>query len=82
MGSKSPRAKTLWRASMKTTELTEILTAAQAMEFLQISRNTFYRLIQAGKIPYSLVGQRKRFSRRQLRAMVEGETIYQSCMPK
>lgn len=41
----------------------EILTAAEAMEFLRVPTTTFYRLLEQGYLPAFKVGRQWRFRR-------------------
>lgn len=50
----------------------EILTMAQAAEYLQVSVRTLQRMVAAGEIPGRQVGRQWRFEREQLRQWVRG----------
>ena len=49
-----------------------LLTFAEAMSYLRISRSTLYRLMQTGQLKGHKLGQQWRFWRSELRACVEG----------
>ena len=51
----------------------DILTLAQAAEYLQVSERTILRMLKDGKIPGRQVGSQWRFDREQLRAWVRGD---------
>ncbi len=51
----------------------DILTLAQAAEYLQVSERTILRMLKEGKIPGRQVGSQWRFDREQLRGWVRGE---------
>ena len=51
----------------------DILTLAQAAEYLQVSERTILRMLKDGRIPGRQVGSQWRFDREQLREWVRGE---------
>jgi len=60
------------------------LTAKQAMEYLKVSKATFYRLVKAGKIQaYSLAGtDEKRYRESELDALLEPVPTEQADTPE
>jgi len=53
--------------------LPEIMTIAEASEYLQVPTSSLYKLAQAGKIPCQKVGRHWRFHRATLSKWVAGE---------
>jgi len=53
--------------------LPEIMTIAEASEYLQVPTSSLYKLAQAGKIPCQKVGRHWRFHRATLEKWVAGE---------
>ena len=55
-------------------ELPEVMKPEQVQQKIQISRTTFFRLVQSGKLPGAKkVGDSWRIDRDQLRAYFQGE---------
>jgi excisionase family DNA binding protein len=52
----------------------EILTTKEAMEYLRITRPTFFKLIKEGKLKASKVGHNYRIRKIDLDNFLEGET--------
>ena len=56
----------------------QVFTAEEAAEYLQIHKNTLYRLIKSGKIPARKVGRQWRFHQQALdQWLLEGDDTHQ-----
>ena len=53
----------------------ELLTPAEVLEQLQISRWTLWRLVRAGKLTPYLVGDRKRFHVKEIRKLKQSKAV-------
>lgn len=52
----------------------EVLTIEEAAEFVHLSKGHLYHLTSCDAIPHSKVGKRLRFSKRQLKGWLMGES--------
>ena len=56
---------------MTAKELHEVMTLAEAAEFLRISERTLWGRVKAGEVPHARIGAQYRFVRRQLAEWLE-----------
>jgi excisionase family DNA binding protein len=63
------------KQSSKVEPQTKAFRTSEAAAYLDISRATLYRLMEAGQIPYFLIGKRRFISRSALDRILEGETV-------
>jgi excisionase family DNA binding protein len=68
---KTPRKASKLVESDQVSAVPDILTIDQAADYLQLSRASIYRLINESDIPGKRIGERYRFSRRQLLEWIE-----------
>ena len=52
-----------------------LMTIEEVAEFLQVKKNTIYKKIQRGQIPYIKMGGLLRFDPQQIEAFVRSQTI-------
>ena len=52
-------------------ELEQTMTVEEVAKLLRVSRQTIYNMIRAGKIPHFRVGNKVRFSRADIEAMMK-----------
>ena len=52
-------------------ELEQTMTVEEVAKLLRVSRQTIYNMIRAGKIPHFRVGDKVRFSRADIEAMMK-----------
>lgn len=55
-----------------TLELNEYLTPREVMELLAIGKNTFYKMVQSGKLPAFRVGKQWRVKRADMEQWTDG----------
>lgn len=62
-----------WRITMLATP--EVMTIEQLARYLQLTRSTLYKLVQARRVPGKKVGRQWRFQRGAIDAWLAGEPL-------
>ena len=55
----------------------DLITISEAAKLIGVSHNTVWKWLQNGKVPYLVIGSRKRISRRTAEALAAGEFFWQ-----
>ena len=53
---------------------TENMTVKEVADFLRVSRQTVYQMVEQGKVPFFRVGTKVRFKRADILALTETQT--------